>query len=316
MIAVSSGSTGEPTFWPRFLSDELPVAARFEQVFHRQLPGRPAAHARRRLLRARHLGGRHVHGGLLPPPRGQGLSGHGGHARQQQRRDLARRARAGAAVRADGAARLSAVPQGRHRQRHRAGARLAAAEGEAGDGRRGLQRGVAHPRGRAARLDRLRATTRRRSTAPPTPACSATRRRSRSASAASSRASPEAARRALRRVAAAHARAVRSVERYLRGGGRRRGQALLFSGDNGVPLVRYHIADNGGLVPYDAMLALPRRLASTAVAALAADGRRGVHSCPSSTCSGARTSRSRTSAPTSIRRTSASASSRRTCASG
>lgn len=34
LVAVSSGSTGEPTLWPRFLSDELPVARRFEQVFH------------------------------------------------------------------------------------------------------------------------------------------------------------------------------------------------------------------------------------------------------------------------------------------
>ncbi len=33
MIAVSSGSTGRPTFWPRFLADELAVAERFEQVF-------------------------------------------------------------------------------------------------------------------------------------------------------------------------------------------------------------------------------------------------------------------------------------------
>jgi len=33
MIAASSGSTGEPTFWPRFFTDELFVAARFEQVF-------------------------------------------------------------------------------------------------------------------------------------------------------------------------------------------------------------------------------------------------------------------------------------------
>lgn len=33
MIAVSSGSTGKPTFWPRFLTDELGVAVRFEQVF-------------------------------------------------------------------------------------------------------------------------------------------------------------------------------------------------------------------------------------------------------------------------------------------
>jgi len=31
--AVSSGSTGEPTIWPRFVSDELGTAFRFEQVF-------------------------------------------------------------------------------------------------------------------------------------------------------------------------------------------------------------------------------------------------------------------------------------------
>ena len=34
MVAVSSGSTGEPGFWPRALTDELAVAVRFEQVFH------------------------------------------------------------------------------------------------------------------------------------------------------------------------------------------------------------------------------------------------------------------------------------------
>ncbi|MDQ3762149.1 MAG: phenylacetate--CoA ligase family protein [Actinomycetota bacterium] len=34
MVAVSSGSTGEPTFWPRSLADELAVTSRFEQVFH------------------------------------------------------------------------------------------------------------------------------------------------------------------------------------------------------------------------------------------------------------------------------------------
>src|SRR5512143_434702 len=34
MIAVSSGSTGKPTVWPRFLNDEYAVAARFEQIFH------------------------------------------------------------------------------------------------------------------------------------------------------------------------------------------------------------------------------------------------------------------------------------------
>jgi phenylacetate-coenzyme A ligase PaaK-like adenylate-forming protein len=34
MISVSSGATGAPTFWPRALPDELAVAWRFEQVFH------------------------------------------------------------------------------------------------------------------------------------------------------------------------------------------------------------------------------------------------------------------------------------------
>lgn len=33
MIAVSSGSTGTPSFWPRSVSDERAIAARFEEVF-------------------------------------------------------------------------------------------------------------------------------------------------------------------------------------------------------------------------------------------------------------------------------------------
>ena len=33
-VAVSSGSTGQPTFWPRSVSHELDVAVRFEQVFY------------------------------------------------------------------------------------------------------------------------------------------------------------------------------------------------------------------------------------------------------------------------------------------
>lgn len=45
MLAVSSGSTGKPTFWPRFVTDELGVARRFEQAFHDAF----AAHERRTL---------------------------------------------------------------------------------------------------------------------------------------------------------------------------------------------------------------------------------------------------------------------------
>ncbi|MDG6103144.1 phenylacetate--CoA ligase family protein [Dactylosporangium aurantiacum] len=35
---------------------------------------------------------------------------------------------------------------------------------------------------------------------------------------------------------------------------------LLFTGDGGIPLVRYHIADEGGLLPFDAMLSFCRGL--------------------------------------------------------
>lgn len=45
MIAVSSGSTASPTFWPRTLEDELSIAWRFEQVFHDSF----RAHQRRTL---------------------------------------------------------------------------------------------------------------------------------------------------------------------------------------------------------------------------------------------------------------------------
>lgn len=33
---------------------------------------------------------------------------------------------------------------------------------------------------------------------------------------------------------------------------------LLFTGDNGIPLIRYHIADDGGLVPYERMMTFVR----------------------------------------------------------
>ena len=33
MIAVSSGSSGQPTIWPRSVSDELHITQRFEQIF-------------------------------------------------------------------------------------------------------------------------------------------------------------------------------------------------------------------------------------------------------------------------------------------
>lgn len=55
---------------------------------------------------------------------------------------------------------------------------------------------------------------------------------------------------------------------------------LLFSGDNGVPLIRYHIADSGGLVAYDKMLAFLAQHGFDPVAELQRSGGRGAHRLP------------------------------------
>jgi phenylacetate-CoA ligase len=55
---------------------------------------------------------------------------------------------------------------------------------------------------------------------------------------------------------------------------------LLFSGDNGIPLIRYHIADSGGLVPYDAMLDFLGRHGFDPVAEVQAASDRGARPMP------------------------------------
>jgi phenylacetate-CoA ligase len=59
---------------------------------------------------------------------------------------------------------------------------------------------------------------------------------------------------------------------------------LLFSGDNGIPLVRYHISDNGGIIPYNDMLEFLARHgfdpAKTLLTTLPQMGGRGVRSLP------------------------------------
>jgi len=55
---------------------------------------------------------------------------------------------------------------------------------------------------------------------------------------------------------------------------------LLFSGDNGIPLMRYHIADNGGLVAYDEMLRFLARHGFDPLPGLATHGWRGVRRLP------------------------------------
>jgi len=55
---------------------------------------------------------------------------------------------------------------------------------------------------------------------------------------------------------------------------------LLFSGDNGVPLVRYHIADEGGLIGYQDMLAFCERRGFDPMAELGGSGARGIRPQP------------------------------------
>ena len=55
---------------------------------------------------------------------------------------------------------------------------------------------------------------------------------------------------------------------------------LLFSGDNGIPLVRYHISDNGGLISYEAMLKFLAESGFDPVATLQQQGGRGIHQLP------------------------------------
>lgn len=53
---------------------------------------------------------------------------------------------------------------------------------------------------------------------------------------------------------------------------------LIVTGDNGVPLIRYHIADKGGLVPYEAMLRFVKKQGGDPLGALQTD--QGLHPLP------------------------------------
>ena len=120
----------------------------------RQLRRRRPAHARGGLLCPGHLGGRHVHGRVLPAPRGQGLPDHRDHPGHREGRDLPRRHGARPALRPGRAARLPALPQGGDRRRDRTRRPLAGAARPDRDRGRGLQRGVAHARRGAHRVHR------------------------------------------------------------------------------------------------------------------------------------------------------------------
>jgi phenylacetate-CoA ligase len=55
---------------------------------------------------------------------------------------------------------------------------------------------------------------------------------------------------------------------------------LLFSGDNGIPLVRYHISDSGGLIPYQRMRHFLAEWGFDPVAELGGEQAKGIHPLP------------------------------------
>jgi phenylacetate-CoA ligase len=55
---------------------------------------------------------------------------------------------------------------------------------------------------------------------------------------------------------------------------------LLFSGDNGVPLIRYHIGDHGGIIAYEEMREFLRHHNFDPLAELSSQGNRGTHPLP------------------------------------
>ena len=81
---------------------------------------------------------------------------------------------------------------------------------------------------------------------------------------------------------------------------------LIFSGDTGLPLLRYHIADSGGLIGYDEMLRFLARHGFDPRAGLAGQGWRGVRRLPFVYVFGRANFAVSSSAPTSIPRTSPS----------
>ena len=139
MIAVSSGSTGRPTFWPRFVADERTIARRFEQAFYDSF----RVDERRTLAVVCFALGTWV-GGLYTAACCRHLAARGypltviapGNNKAEILRVVGSTRRG---LRPGGLAGLPAVPQGRHRLRRRSpGVDLPSPWHQAGHGRRSL----------------------------------------------------------------------------------------------------------------------------------------------------------------------------------
>ena len=280
-IAVSSGSTGKPTFWPRFLADELPIATRFEQVFHDSFQ----AASRRTLAVVCFALGTWV-GGMFTASCCRALAAKGYPlmlVTPGSNRDEIWRVVRELAPQFEQTVLLGYPPflkdvidggiaQGIDWRPLKVKLVMAgevfSEEWRALVGERLGARDVCYDSAS------LYGTADAGVLGNETPLSIAIRR--------FLGANPEAARQLFGEsrlpTLVQYDPFVRYFEALSDAEGR--GHTLLFTGDNGVPLVRYHIADNGGLVPYEAMLRFLADWKFDPLAALASHAWRGVRALP------------------------------------
>lgn len=251
IVAVSSGSTGEPSFWPRSVADEQVIAARFEEVFS----GSFAAHERRTLAVVCFALGTWV-GGLFTVDCCRHLAARGypitvvapGTDRREILRVLPQLApHFDQVVLLGYPPFLKNVIDTEDLPWHRWNVKLVTAGEVFSEEWRTLVAGRAGMEDPVRGIASLYGTADAGVLGNETP-LSVEIRRFLSAHPAATR---ELFRESRLPTLVQYDPEVRFFEEHQ--------GTLLFSGDNGVPLIRYHIADEGGLVTYDEMLAFVRR---------------------------------------------------------
>jgi phenylacetate-CoA ligase len=274
-IAVSSGSTGKPTFWPRFVSDELAIARRFEQIFHDSFQ----ADTRRTLAVVCFSLGTWV-GGMFTANCCRYLSSKGypvtvvtpGNNKEEIYRVVAELGGAFEQVVllgyppflkdvVDGGI-ARGIEWPRYRPKFVMAGEVFSEEWRTLVGERAGSNSPCYDSAS------LYGTADAGVLANETPLSICIRRFLAS--------SPDAARALFGESRLPTLAQYDPLSRFFEADGR----SLLFSGDNGVPLVRYNILDTGGVVPYDEMLAFLRLHGFDPLAELRQHGQRGARDLP------------------------------------